>query len=128
VALSIAACVATVWAQNAGGAIVEQDSVPLSLRLSNAVVSYVDYLRASFWPSDLCAFYPPPVDGLATWRVALCALLLVAITALAIRERVRRPWLLVGWFWFVGMLVPVIGLVTVGSQARADRYMYLPLI
>ncbi len=128
VLLVVAASIATVWAQGAGGAIVERSTVPLGLRMSNAIVSYVDYLRTSFWPSGLAAYYPPPVHGIPSWKVALCVLLLLAVTVLAIRNRTRRPWLLVGWLWFVGMLVPTIGLVQVGSQARADRYMYLPLI
>ncbi len=128
VLLVVAASIATVWAQSAGGAIVERSTVPLGLRVSNAIVSYVDYLRMSFWPSGLAVYYPPPVHGIPAWRVALCVLLLLGVTVLAIRNRTRRPWWLVGWLWFVGMLVPTIGLVQVGSQARADRYMYLPLI
>jgi hypothetical protein len=128
VLLALAASIATVWAQGAGGAIVERSTVPLGLRVSNAIVSYVDYLRMSFWPSGLAAYYPPPVHGIPAWKVVLCVLLLLGVTVLAIRNRARRPWLLVGWLWFVGMLVPTIGLVQVGSQARADRYMYLPLI
>lgn len=127
-ALVAAAGAATVWAQGAAGAIVGGATAPLGVRLANALVAYVDYLRTSLWPTGLAAFYPPPIDGIPLWKSALGGLLLLAATVLAVRSRVRRPWVLVGWLWFVGMLVPTIGLVQVGSQARADRYMYLPLI
>jgi hypothetical protein len=126
--LVAASSVATLWAQGAAGAIVAGKALPPGTRLANALVTYVDYVRTSLWPSGLAAFYPAPTSGVPLWEAALCGLLLLAATLLAIRSRLQRPWIFVGWLWFVGMLVPTIGLVQVGSQARADRYMYLPLI
>jgi tetratricopeptide (TPR) repeat protein len=90
-------------------------------------VAYVVYLRRFFWPGDLAVFYPHPAGGLPAWQVGGAALLLLAASLLAFRAWPRRGHLAVGWLWFLGMLVPMIGLVQVGSQALADRYMYLPL-
>jgi Flp pilus assembly protein TadD len=101
---------------------------PLSLRLENAVVAYAVYMRKMVWPVDLAAFYPLSSSGWPVWEAAALAGLLLAITALAWWERSRRPYLIVGWLWYLGTLVPVIGLVQVGWQAWADRYTYLPLI
>jgi protein O-mannosyl-transferase len=99
------------------------DSIPLATRAANALISYVTYLVQFFWPSGLAAFYPYPAS-FPVWQIAASAAILVAISALAI----RRPYLTVGWLWYLGTLVPVIGLVQVGSQARADRYTYIPMI
>jgi tetratricopeptide (TPR) repeat protein len=125
-ALAAGACLLTFRAQV--GFIQSTAAVQLADRLANAVVSYVEYLRATFWPADLAFFYPLNRKDLLWWRVAGSALLLAAITTLALVERRRRPHLLVGWLWYLGMLVPVIGLVQVAGQARADRYTYLPLV
>jgi hypothetical protein len=92
------------------------------------VVSYAAYLWKMLWPSGLAAFYPHPGTSLASARVAISALALLAISALVLRQAARRPYLLVGWLWYLGTLVPVIGLVQVGSQAMADRYAYVPLL
>jgi Tfp pilus assembly protein PilF len=109
--------------QHAAGAVTALDSIPLATRAENAVISYVAYIVQFFWPSGLAVFYPyPPV--LPVWQIAGSALILVAISALAL----LRPYLAVGWFWYLGTLVPVIGLVQVGLQARADRYTYIPTI
>src|SRR5205814_4397309 len=94
----------------------------------NALVSYVAYLRQTVWTADLAPYYPHTVESLAGWRAAGSALLLAAVTAAAVRLRRRCPYLIVGWLWFLGTLVPVIGLVQVGGQAMADRYTYVPLI
>jgi hypothetical protein len=101
--------------------------VPWSLRAANALVAYAAYLGKLFWPTRLAIFYPiPPV--IPAWKIAGAALLLIAITALAVWRARREPWLLTGWLWFLGTLVPVIGLVQVGRQAMADRYTYIPSI
>ncbi len=125
-ALAGAVCVLTVGAQ--ASLIQSTTAVPLADRLANVVVSYVEYLRATFWPAGLAFFYPLHREELSWWRVAGSALLLAAITFLALVERHRRPYLFVGWLWYLGMLVPVIGLVQLAVQARADRYTYLPQI
>ena len=103
-------------------------SVPRWARGANAVDALVAYLADAFWPAQLAAYYPHPGTSLGAIRILACAALLGAITLAAWLQRKPRPWLLVGWLWFVGMLVPVLGLVQVGMQARADRYTYLPLV
>jgi Tfp pilus assembly protein PilF len=103
------------------------EQFPLGFRLSNAIVSVVRYLLKTIWPFDLAVFYPAPARWDA-WVVIACALLLAGITAAAVWARRRAPYVLVGWLWFCGMLIPVIGLVQVGRQAMADRYTYLPHI
>ena len=126
--LAAGACVMTMWTQAARGAVVAAQFLPPSQRAGNAVVAYADYVRTSVWPVDLAPLYPLAIGGLEPIRLLLSAVALLVVTVVCVRERRRRPWLLVGWLWFVGMLVPTIGLVQVGSQARADRYTYLPLI
>ena len=96
-------------------------------RMANSLVAYVRYIGMAIWPSQLAFFYPQ-AEGLPWWQVVGAALLLLGISALVIREARQRPYLPVGWFWFLGTLVPVIGLVQVGEQALADRYTYVPLI
>src|SRR5213082_1691122 len=102
--------------------------LPLSWRLNNAAVSYVAYIWQMFWPVRLAAFYPHPNDQLHLWQVILAIAFLIAVSLVAILWRNERPYIFTGWFWYVGMLVPVIGLVEAGEQARADRYTYLPQI
>jgi tetratricopeptide (TPR) repeat protein len=121
-------CIATWYAQSNGGEIRSLDEFPLGTRISNALVSYVRYLGMMIWPNGLAPYYPHPGDTLPLWQVLGSAALLAGITALAIVYARRLPYLLVGWFWYLGTLVPVIGLVQVGEQALADRYTYLPLI
>ena len=101
-------------------------SLPLGLRVSNALVSYVRYIGKIFYPTSLAVLYPLDANGYPLWKVILCLVLLLALTAVVIIERRRHRFLLTGWFWYLGTLVPVIGLVQVGVQAMADRYMYLP--
>jgi len=121
--LSAGSAVMTMLAQTGGGAV--HDSTPG--RLGNAIVAYVRYIGKAFWPVGLAAYYPHPGLLLPTWEVVASAAVLVVLTALVWHWRGHR-YLLVGWLWFVGTLVPVIGLVQVGAAAMADRYAYLPFI
>ncbi len=125
-ALSAASCVATAVAQ--ANAASRLDVLPLSARIGNAAVSYVAYLKEFFYPVGLAVFYPHPKGSLPAGQVIGSLLLLTMITVGALFWRRRSPHLLVGWFWYVGMLVPVIGLLQVGRHAMADRYTYLPEI
>ena len=127
-ALSALSCVAALWAQRRGGALAAIDHLPLGLRLSNAALSCVRYLVKTVWPADLSVFYPFPVNGIALWKVAGAAFAIIAISALAWRARRDHPWLALGWAWYLITLMPVIGIVQVGMQAMADRYMYAPMI
>ena len=114
-------------AQKRGGMIQELAGLSLGDRVGNALVSYCRYLGKFFWPADLCIFYPHP----GHWplgQVLLAGSLLLVISLLVFRLRQRRPYLLVGWFWYLGTLVPVIGLVQLSSQSMADRYTYIPMI
>lgn len=104
------------------------ESFPLALRLNNALVSAAIYVAQFLWPANLAVFYPYPSTGIAVWKTALALLVVGGGCAAAIRWRKAQPFLFVGWLWFLGMLVPVIGLVQVGVQAHADRYTYLPQI
>jgi hypothetical protein len=126
-ALSIASSAATVWAQQQGGAVQTLDAFPLNMRLANVLVSYARYVEKMLRFDELAIFYPYP-EHWPTWLVAGSAVLLVLITALAIWRLRPNPWLAVGWFWYLGTLVPVIGLVQVGAQSLADRYTYFPVI
>ncbi|MCA9116858.1 MAG: tetratricopeptide repeat protein [Planctomycetaceae bacterium] len=112
--------------QQHGGAVQTLLSVPLHLRLANAVVAYATYLRRMIWPSSLAFYYPYPTGGLPLAEVLGSAVLLLAVTAVCLQQRRNRPHLLVGWLWFLGTLLPVIGIVQLGSQQMADRYMYVP--
>jgi tetratricopeptide (TPR) repeat protein len=123
--LAAAASVVTYAAQKGGGA--TWSGLPLSARLENAPVSYCRYLWKMFWPTKLAVFYPHPGHW-PTVAVLLSVLLLAGVTLVVFLMRRESPYLVVGWLWFVGTLVPVIGLVQVGEQAMADRYMYLPSI
>jgi protein O-mannosyl-transferase len=124
--LSAASSLVTFLAQRQEGAVAALDRLPLAGRLSNGAVAYLLYLQKTLWPDRLATFYPLP-SALTFWQVA-GAVLLLAVISVGVMLARRRPWLSVGWFWFVGMLVPVIGLVQVGAQALADRYTYLPLV
>jgi Tfp pilus assembly protein PilF len=120
-------CGVTFLAQKKGEALGLLDVHPLTMRVANAVVSYLKYIQKLIWPHDLAILYPYPEVITAGQVLAGCALL-GCITFLSVRYRKRLPWLFVGWFWYVGTLVPVIGLVQVGEQAMADRYTYIPFI
>jgi protein O-mannosyl-transferase len=126
-ALSAVSSLVTFFAQRSGGAVGSLEALPLATRMANALVSYVSYIGKMIWPSHLAVFYPYS-DMLPTWQVAGAGLLLVSLSVLVILAASRRPCLTVGWFWYLGTLVPVIGLVQVGAQAMADRYTYVPSI
>ena len=123
-ALCLTSARLTLSAQASGGATSYYGHV---LRLENAVISYARYLGKAFWPSDLALFYPYPTRLYPAWQVAASALLLMAIT-MGVALAYRRRYLTVGWLWFLGTLVPMIGVVQVGTQAMADRYAYLPFV
>jgi len=125
-ALSAASGAVTVFAQRAAGSM--HLVLPLGVRLENAVYAYAMYVWKAFWPARLAVFYPHPGATLAVWQLGLAALFVVTVSAVVWRDRVARPYLVIGWLWFLGTLVPVIGLVQVGEQAMADRYAYGPLI
>ncbi len=118
----------TIAAQKGGGAMIKLTIHPPASRAANALVSYMRYLGKTFWPSNLAVFYTLPLDGWPAWQVAGSASALLLISLAAALGARRRPYLFTGWFWFLGSLVPVIGLVQVGMQSMADRYTYLPLI
>ena len=126
IALSAVSSIATFLVQK--GAVGHTEELPIWERINNAVVSYVLYLWQMVWPVRLAVFYPHPENRLPFWEIIFSLLLLICITALAIALRKKRPYLITGWLWYLGMLVPVIGLVQVGWQGRADRYTYLPQI
>ena len=127
-ALSAMASAAALWAQRAGGALASTDQLPLPLRLSNATVSYLRYVAKFAWPTHLSVSYPLSSSGIPTWKVAACLAVLVAVSILVVALRRRFPWLAAGWGWYMVTLIPVIGIVQVGMQAMADRYMYVPMI
>jgi Flp pilus assembly protein TadD len=124
--LAVGASVLTVLAQTK--LVMPLGQYPFRVRLANALVVYVRYLAKMAWPTDLAFHYPHPGDSLPLVQVVSATLLLVAVSVVVIRARRRCPYLAVGWFWYLGTLVPVIGLVQVASQAMADRYTYIPLI
>jgi protein O-mannosyl-transferase len=130
--LALASSVVTFLVQDRGRAI--KAALPFEPRLANAVASYLKYLGKTFWPVDLAVFYPYPDLRLPLsgqwpmWQILAAALLLIAISCWTLRRLTQQPWLGVGWFWYLGTLVPVIGFVQVGNQAMADRYTYIPLI
>ena len=123
-ALSAASCAVTIWAQRP--TISSLGGLPFSWRMENAIVSLVIYLRQLVWPTNLALFYPHPRGEQSLPLVLSAASAILAITLFAIFLRKKYPYLFVGWLWYVGMLVPMLGLVQVGLQAHADRYTYLP--
>jgi tetratricopeptide (TPR) repeat protein len=126
-ALSAVSSIVTYRVQAASEAVAFTSELPSGLRFENAIVSYARYLGKTVWPLDLAVLYPHP-EHWPFWQVGLAATLIAAITLGAIRLARQLPFLPAGWFWYLGTLVPVIGLVQVGSQSIADRYTYLPLI
>ena len=119
--------IVTYIVQQKGGAVLTLEAFPLSVRIENAFVSYITYIGKMIWPGNLAVFYPHP--GLwPHWNVIGAVFPLVSVTLIVIWTAKRHPYLITGWFWYLGTLVPVIGLVQVGEQARADRYTYIPLV
>ena len=130
-ALAAASVAVTIAAQARGGTVAELDTLPVGARLGNAVLSCAAYLRDTVWPAGLAAYYPHPAlgaAGLSAVQVTLAAVLLIALTSFAAAQAKRWPHLAVGWAWYLVTLLPVIGVVQVGAQARADRYTYVPLV
>ena len=126
--LVIGSITTTLIVQKTSGAVKSFDVYPLKERIINALVSYVSYLQKMVWPSNLSIFYPHPEGALPVWKGVLCGMVLVGITIFAVKWIRKSPYFAVGWFWYLGTLVPVIGIVQVGAQAMADRYAYVPLI
>jgi len=126
-ALSAVSAVVAMRAQQASGAVRSTTQFSFAVRLADAIYAYAMYLWKMVWPARLAPLYPHPGDSLAAWQVATAGLILIAITAFVLRFRNHR-YLLVGWLWFLGTLVPVIGFVQIGDAAMADRYAYIPLI
>ena len=125
--LSTASGIVTMLAQTSGGAVKDLAHFSLTLRLETVVIAYARYLGKAFWPHNLVALYPHPIRLYPGWQVGGAVVLLVVITALVVHER-AKPYLAVGWFWFLGSLVPMIGLVQVGEQELADRYAYISFL
>jgi tetratricopeptide (TPR) repeat protein len=123
--LAAISSIITYAVQQKGGAMV---AVPLNERLANAVCSYLAYIGKMFWPINLAVLYPYPAAGISASKVVLCAIVLILITILIIYFGRRHKYFIFGWLWFIGTLVPVIGIIQVGSQSLADRYTYVPLI
>jgi Flp pilus assembly protein TadD len=131
VAIAVASSVVTWLAQSGAGASQSLLRIPLAARVENAVVTCAAYLWRTLWPAHLASFYPHPSiagDARPSWQLPLAAAVLVVGTAVAFRVRARRPYVPWGWLWYLGTLLPVIGLVQVGAQAMADRYTYVPLL
>jgi len=126
--LVVGSCIVTLSAQKSWGAVVSIDIVPLATRISNALVSYLEYLEKMVWPKGFSVFYPYPIDELYMWKGLVSGFVLTGITIIILRLTKKAPYLSVGWLWYLGTLMPTIGLVQVGQQAMADRYAYVPLI
>jgi Flp pilus assembly protein TadD len=127
-ALALVSCIVTFAAQRSSGTVTDLDTLPIGDRIATALVAYTAYLRVTILPWGLAPYYRYPANAWPAALVAVSVLVLVAITAVALGQRRKRPYLLAGWLWYVGTLVPVIGLVQVGHQAYADRYTYFPSI
>jgi tetratricopeptide (TPR) repeat protein len=125
--ISAASCVVTFYAQRAGGSIGSVDVYPFHIRIANALTSYVSYIGKMIWPVKLAVIYPYDLM-VPAWQAWTACGLIIGITLLSVKFFKSRPWFPVGWFWFLGTLVPVIGLVQVGAQSMADRYTYVPVI
>jgi tetratricopeptide (TPR) repeat protein len=126
-ALAALSCIVTYLVQQKAGAVKSIEVFPSGVRIANALVSYMIYIEKTIWPTNLAVFYPHP--GLRPlWQVFGSALALIAVTIIVIRSAKSHPYLALGWLWFLGTLVPVIGIVQVGAQAMADHYTYIPLI
>jgi protein O-mannosyl-transferase len=126
-ALAAASCLLTILAHRRLGMLEGAAGPSLDLRVENALVSYIRYLGNALWPLKLAVFYPHP-NSWPAWKVVVSVLLLLTVSGAAVRAQRTRPYFFVGWFWFLGVLVPFIGVVQVGLQAMADRFMYVPLL
>lgn len=126
--LTAISSVVTYVVQQRGGAMSSVEGIALPVRLVNAIDSYIAYLAKTFWPANLAVFYPHYGEQIPLWQTVTSLVILAVVTMGVLRFIRRSPYLAVGWFWYLGTLVPVIGLVQVGAQAMADRYMYIPQI
>lgn len=124
--LSAAMCIITILAQQSGHAVRDTTEFPIGERIANSLIVYWLYLGQTFWPVELAIYYPQPVLSPPVWQAIVSAMAIVVLICLAWRFRKHSPAALVGWLWFLGTLVPVIGILQVGNQRYADRYMYLP--
>jgi tetratricopeptide (TPR) repeat protein len=127
-ALAALFSIVTFFAEKEVGAVTSLQDLAFTSRLANAMVAYVGYLGQMFWPAHLGVLYPLPGHNLPIWQALAAGLALAVLTLLALQQARRHPYLLVGWLWYLGTLLPVIGLVQVGKQAMADRYTYVPFI
>jgi protein O-mannosyl-transferase len=125
--IAACACLVTLVAQREVGAIWSLEGMSFEVRIANALVAYMEYIRKMLWPADLAVLYPH-IGMPEAWKIGVAVLILVSISYLAVRKAREMPFMLVGWLWYLGTLVPVIGIVQVGSQSIADRYTYMPLV
>jgi protein O-mannosyl-transferase len=125
--LSAASCIVTYFVQKSGGAVNSLVAIPFDIRIANVLVSYVSYIGKMIWPQNLAVLYPYQMS-IALWKIIGSGLLIIIISVAVFRMLRSKPYLAVGWLWYLGTLVPVIGIVQVGSQAMADRYTYVPSI
>ena len=126
--ISALSSIVTFYTQKEAGAVLTLHTLPIFNRLANAMVAYVSYLGKIFWPAHLAVLYPVPGNNLPIWQALAAGLALAVLTLLALQQARRHPYLLVGWLWYLGTLLPVIGLVQVGAAAMADRFTYVPSI
>lgn len=126
--LAAAIGVVTLWTQNHAGAISVANALTVKVRAANALIAVLQYIRMFFWPSGLSPFYPHPGPNFSTTLVVAACLVILLVSALSFMQLRQRPYLIVGWLWFLVTLLPVLGFIQVGSQAYADRYTYVPLI
>ena len=128
IAISVLLSVMTYVAQKQGGVVPTLEKMPLDYRVANMFLSYIRYIGKMLWPSGLAVCYPHPRAVLSDTPVVICAMLFIVLTVLSIYIGRRKKYVAVGWLWYVGTLVPVIGLVQSGAQAMANRYMYIPML
>jgi protein O-mannosyl-transferase len=127
-AITAASSVVTFFVQKSGGYMMTSTVLTLPVRLANAAISYISYIEKMFWPAHLAVFYPHPLNKVSYPQAVIAAVLLLVITVWLFRLSSQYKYLIVGWLWYLGTLVPVIGIIQVGDQAIADRYTYVPLI
>jgi tetratricopeptide (TPR) repeat protein len=125
--LTAASSIVTFIVQKQGRNVASFEAVPFLTRIANAIVAYVDYIEKMFWPSNMAVLYPYP-SSVLIWKMAFSCTILITISLIVLRYAKQRPYLIIGWLWYLGTLVPVIGLVQVGNQYMADRYSYIPYI
>ncbi|MGD0786228.1 MAG: tetratricopeptide repeat protein, partial [Sedimentisphaerales bacterium] len=126
--LSAVAVVVAYYTQQDVGALPSFSALPLKYRILNALISYIKYIEKMFWPAGLAPFYPHPYENVSVLYAVISAILLLAVTIIVLRFVKNRRYLVTGWFWYLGTLIPVLGIVQVGNHAMADRYTYITLI